>query len=705
MQVPVPEQSPDQPVKVSPAVGAAVNVTWVPFAKLAEQVAPQSIPDGLLVTVPLPLPAFETVRVRADGSAVKVAVTEWSVPIVSVHVPVPEQSPDHPANVLPAAAVAVRVTCVPGAKPTEQVEPQSIPTGLLVTEPVPFPAFETVSVRGDGGAVNVAVTEWLAPIVSVHVPVPEQSPVQPAKVLPAAGVAVRMTTVPEVKLAEHVEPQLIPGGLLVTVPVPLPALDTSRVRCSPDDVVNVAVTEWSRSIVSVHVPVPAQSPDHPTNVKPGEADAVNVTTVPLSKLAEQVEPQLIPAGLLTTMPLPSPAFVTVRVLAGESNVAPTARSWSIVSVQVGVVPEQSPVQPLNTSPAAALAVKVTTVPVSKVAEQVETHTIPPGEIVTEPLPLPVVETVRVQILMKVAVTNRFWFIVTVQVPVPEHPPPDQPANRLPESGAAVKVTLAFWPKLAEQVEPQSIPAGLLVTVPLPLPSFETFRTGRSSNVAVTFLFSSIVKMQSVPEQSPDQWSNLLPGAGVAINVTVDPTSKGAKQIEGQLIPTGLLVTVPEPPPARVTSTLRCRVKVALTDWSPFIVTVQVPIPEQPPPDQPANRLPSSATAVSVTWVPSSNLSEQVLPQLIAPGLLVTVPAPVPSLVTVRVDCAKEALGPCVSGTAEPSVAPIPERGRSASTKTPRAIPTPTPVTRARLPTRRRHIPDLYCIYRRETSEV
>ena len=64
-QVPVPEQPPPlQPVKVEPAAGVAVNVTAVPLAKLAEQVAPQVIPAGKLVTVPLPVPAGVTVRVK-----------------------------------------------------------------------------------------------------------------------------------------------------------------------------------------------------------------------------------------------------------------------------------------------------------------------------------------------------------------------------------------------------------------------------------------------------------------------------------------------------------------------------------------------------------------------------------------------------------------------------------------------------------------
>ena len=65
VQGPVPEQPlPLQPPKVEPAAGAAVSVTAVPLAKLAEQVAPQVIPAGELVTVPLPVPAGVTVRTK-----------------------------------------------------------------------------------------------------------------------------------------------------------------------------------------------------------------------------------------------------------------------------------------------------------------------------------------------------------------------------------------------------------------------------------------------------------------------------------------------------------------------------------------------------------------------------------------------------------------------------------------------------------------
>ena len=58
VQVPVPLQAPDQPVKAEPEPAAAVNVTLVPDVKDAEQVAEQLTPAGELVTVPVPVPAF-----------------------------------------------------------------------------------------------------------------------------------------------------------------------------------------------------------------------------------------------------------------------------------------------------------------------------------------------------------------------------------------------------------------------------------------------------------------------------------------------------------------------------------------------------------------------------------------------------------------------------------------------------------------------
>ena len=66
------------------------------------------------------------------------------------------------------------------------------------------------------------------------------------------------------------------------------------------------------------------------------------------------------------------------------------------------------------------------------------------------------------------------------------------------------------------------------------------------------------------------------------------------------------------------------------------VTVQVPVPEQPPPDQPANLEPAFGVAVKVIEEPPPNDAPQVEPQLMPDGLEVNVPAPKPDLVTLRV---------------------------------------------------------------------
>ena len=74
--------------------------------------------------------------------------------------------------------------------------------------------------------------------------------------------------------------------------------------------------------------------------------------------------------------------------------------------------------------------------------------------------------------------------------------------------------------------------------------------------------------------------------------------------------------------------------MAVTLWAPLMVTVQGAVPLHPPPLQPAKEDPPAAVAVRVTLVPLLKLAVQVAPQLIPAGLEVTVPVPVPLLVTV-----------------------------------------------------------------------
>src|SRR5436853_1122399 len=129
----------------------------------------------------------------------------------------------------PAAGAAVKVTAVPLANAAAQVVPQAMPAGALVTVPLPAPALLTVSVK-DCRA-KVAVTVCAAFTVTVQVAVPEQPPpLQPEKVEPATGAAVKVTEVPLANAAAQVAPHATPAGALVTVPLPAPALLTVSVK-------------------------------------------------------------------------------------------------------------------------------------------------------------------------------------------------------------------------------------------------------------------------------------------------------------------------------------------------------------------------------------------------------------------------------------------------------------------------------------------
>jgi hypothetical protein len=71
----------------------------------------------------------------------------------------------------------------------------------------------------------------------------------------------------------------MPAGLEVTVPDPVPALLTVRLRVSVAVVLNVAVTLRAWLMATVQPPVPLHAPLQPAKVEPEAAVAVSVTLV------------------------------------------------------------------------------------------------------------------------------------------------------------------------------------------------------------------------------------------------------------------------------------------------------------------------------------------------------------------------------------------------------------------------------------------
>jgi hypothetical protein len=81
--------------------------------------------------------------------------------------------------------------------------------------------------------VNVADTPAFAFIATVQLSIPLQAPPHPARPHALLGVALKVTCVPQGKLALQVEPQSIAAGELTTLPPGLPTMDTERVLITP----------------------------------------------------------------------------------------------------------------------------------------------------------------------------------------------------------------------------------------------------------------------------------------------------------------------------------------------------------------------------------------------------------------------------------------------------------------------------------------
>ena len=204
----------------------------------------------------------------------------------------------------------------------------------------------------------------------------------------------------------------MPGGAEVTVPIPAPAVVTAKVCVI---CVNVAMQPRAAFIVTLPS-VQSASPLHPPNVEPALGVAVSVTTVPTAYIWLQSTPQLIPAGLDVTDPDPVPLIVTASVLGGiTSNVAVQLRG----SLMVTLLSAQSapPLHPANVEPASGLGMRLTIVPCSNDSEQSLPQVMPGGFVVTVPDPLPAFETIKVNVATgfrsNVAVQLRAALILTL----------------------------------------------------------------------------------------------------------------------------------------------------------------------------------------------------------------------------------------------------------------------------------------------------
>src|ERR1700704_2309219 len=105
----------------------------------------------------------------------------------------------------------------------------------------------------------------------------------------------------------------MPAGELVTEPPPEPALEAESKKVPGAGEEKPAVTDRAWLIVTWQVPVPLQpAPLQPVKLDRDVGVAVSVTGLASSYVCAQVAPQSIPPTSLVTVPLPAPAFATIR---------------------------------------------------------------------------------------------------------------------------------------------------------------------------------------------------------------------------------------------------------------------------------------------------------------------------------------------------------------------------------------------------------
>ncbi len=236
-------QAPPQPVKRTPAAGAAVKVTSAPvFSSALQALAP--LPQLIPPPVTVPGPVTVTLSVGPPLSPCeKSAVTLFALVMVTVQAEdVPVHAPPQPSNVPPDAGVAVSVTVEPADALLAQVPPPALQSR---PPPVTLPSPVTATLSGNVEPVppvNLALTLFAASIVTEHVgEVPAHAPPQPLNPAPEPGVALSTTVESAVSSAVQPDPADEVHAISPPVTVPFPVTVTLSFSVSAD-FANVALT-------------------------------------------------------------------------------------------------------------------------------------------------------------------------------------------------------------------------------------------------------------------------------------------------------------------------------------------------------------------------------------------------------------------------------------------------------------------------------
>jgi hypothetical protein len=148
-----------------------------------------------------------------------------------------------------------------------------------------------------------------------------------------------------------------------------------------------------------------------------------------------------------------------------------------------------------------------------------------------------------------------------------------------------------------------------------------------------------VQVAADPLQSPDHALNTCPEVGVAVSVTLAPSSKLALQAEPQSMPVGVERTEPLPATATTKSkrvgAVAMNCAVAVRSW--LIDTVHLVLAPVQEPPQAEKLWPACGMGVSVTEVPDAKLALHVLPQSIPAGSERNTPSPMTATASVKLD--------------------------------------------------------------------